>query len=170
MLKNSEKFITVGQVGAPCGVQGSMRIISFTEQATDIFEYRPWYLMKKNQWVPVEFENNTRQGKYFIAKLVGCENREQAQPWTNSLIAIKREQLPELPPGQYYWSDLAGLTVKTLDGALLGNIDKIVDTGANPVMVVIQDQRRCLVPYLPHVVHTVDISASLIVVDWNIDF
>lgn len=162
-------LILVGKIGAPHGIKGEVKITSFTEQAEDIFEYSPWYLKKKNQWFDVEIEIAACQGKYLVVKLAGCDDREAAQQWTNCDIAIKREQLPDLPEGQYYWRDLEGLQVKTIAGMVLGTVDEVMETGANPVLVVI-GEKRILIPYLPHVVNEVNLTASYVTVDWDPDF
>lgn len=164
----SERFIVVGKIGAPQGIRGEVKITSFTEQAEDIFDYSPWFARKKNQWIEVVTENTARQGKYLVVKLVGCDNRDAAQQWTNCDIAIKREQLPELSEGQYYWSDLEGLEVQSVAGAVFGKIDEVMETGANPVLVVAGEQ-RVLIPYLPHVVKEVNLAANKMIVDWDAD-
>lgn len=170
MSSKADRYISVGKIGAPFGLDGAVKIVSFTEQPEDIFDYHPWYVNKKGQWVEVELEGEAVQGKYLVAQLVGCEEKEEAQLWTNCEIAVKRSQLPELPPGKYYWSDLEGLTVKTVEGLTLGTIDEVMDTGANPVLVI-QGEKRHLVPYLPEqVVKEVNLASNYMIVDWDSDF
>ncbi len=168
MSINPERYIAVGKVGAPTGLSGAVKITSFTESPEDIFEYEPWYIRKNNEWLEVMLEEATLQGKYLIAKFAGCNDRDQAQQWTNSEISVKRSQLPTLPEGQYYWSDLEGLEVRAADGAVFGNIDEIMETGANPVIVIV-GEKRYLVPYLPHVVKEVDLNSNYMIVDWDMD-
>lgn len=170
MSSSADRYISVGKVGAPYGLDGAVKIVSFTEHPEDIFDYDPWYVNKQGEWIKVELEGDAVHGKYLVAQLVGCEEREDAQQWTNCEIAVKRSQLPELPAGKYYWSDLEGLTVKTVEGLTLGTIDEVMDTGANPVLVI-QGEQRHLVPYLPEqVVKEVNLASSYVIVDWDSDF
>lgn len=169
MAEGSERFIVVGKVGAPHGIKGEVKITSFTEKADDISEYLSWFLKKEGRWVETRVEKIVSQGKYLVAKLLHCNDRDNAQQWTNCEIAVKREQLPELPEGQYYWSDLEGLEVKTPLGLGLGKVKEIIETGANPVIVVVGEKRH-LVPYLPQVVNEVNLSAGYIIVDWDAGF
>ncbi len=170
MSLKGDRYISVGKIGAPFGLDGAVKIVSFTEQADDIFDFSPWYVNKKGQWVEVELEGEALHGKYLVAKFVGCEERDDAQQWTNCEIAVKRSQLPELPAGQYYWSDLEGLTVKTVAGLTLGIIDEVMETGANPVLII-QGEKRHLVPYLPEkVVKEVNLASNYVIVDWDSDF
>ena len=108
--------------------------------------------------------------KGIIARFEGCDDRDAALKMGKQDIAIRREQLPEPEKGEYYWIDLQGLEVKTLENVLLGTVDHIEATGANDVLVV-KGERERLIPYvLDHVVHEVNIEAGFIRVDWDPDF
>lgn len=169
MSSNADRYISVGRVGAPHGLEGAVKIVSFTEHPEDIFDYDPWYINKNDQWLEITLEGDAVHGKYLVAQLAGCETREDAQQWTNCEIAVKRSQLPELPNGQNYWSDLEGLTVKTLNGLLLGTVTEVMDTGANPVLII-QGEQRHLIPYvLDRVVKEVCQASNTILVDWDPD-
>jgi 16S rRNA processing protein RimM len=85
-------------------------------------------------------------------------------------IGIRRDQLPVAQPGEYYWSDLQGLNVVTVDGHPLGRVDHLMETGANDVLVV-QGERERLIPFvLDQVVVDVDLDKGEIRVDWDKDF
>ncbi len=167
---NYDRYISVGKVGAPFGLEGAVKIVSFTEHPEDIFDYHPWYINKKGNWVEVTLEGEALHGKYLVAKFINSGERDEAQQWTNCEIAVKRSQLPELAEGQYYWSDLEGLTVKTVAGLILGIVDEVMETGANPVLVV-QGEVRHLIPYLPEqVIKEVNLASNFLIVDWDQDF
>jgi len=83
---------------------------------------------------------------------------------------VSRSQLPPPKPGEYYWVDLEGLAVQTVEGVVLGTVSHLFDTGANPV-IVISGERERLVPFVTdQYVKSVDFDAGLIVVDWDPDF
>jgi len=46
------------------------------------------------------------------------------------LIAVPRAELPQQPEGEYYWSDLIGLSVENLAGETFGIVDSLLETGA----------------------------------------
>jgi sporulation protein YlmC with PRC-barrel domain len=71
---------------------------------------------------------------------------------------------------RYYWVDLEGLRVQTVDGIALGTVSHLLDTGANHVLVVQGDRER-LIPFAqPQYVTEVDFDTGRIVVDWDVDF
>ena len=84
-----------------------------------------------------------------------------------------------MPEGEFYWHQLEGLEVFTVDGECLGKVHHLLETGSNDVLVVHAtassiDQRERLIPYLPdlpdQVVKGVDLENSRIVVDWDPEF
>ena len=84
-------------------------------------------------------------------------------------ISISRDQLPETDEDEFYWADLIGLRVETIDGRLLGVVDHLMETGSNDVLVVAGDT-QCLVPFLwETVVKRISLSERLVVVDWDPD-
>lgn len=105
-----------------------------------------------------------------IARLAGCDNRDQAQVLMGREIGIRRDQLPATVPGEYYWRDLEGLKVTTLTGEPLGIVDHLLETGANDVLVVKAERER-LIPFVQgQVIVKVDLDAREIQVDWDKDF
>ena len=167
-------YITVGKIGAPYGVRGFVKVQSFTESIENLLEYDPWYLGNESgdnqHWTEIPVEEARVHGKGIIAKFEGCHDRDAAARLTGQDIAIRRDQLPESEEGEYYWVDLIGLEVKTLEGISLGTVDHLMETGANDVLVVKGDRER-LIPYVPgHIVHEVNIESGIIRVDWDADF
>ena len=85
-------------------------------------------------------------------------------------IGIRRDQLPAAAPGEYYWSDLQGLKVVTIEGELLGTVDHLIETGANDVLVV-KGERERLIPFvLDQVIVNVDLDKREMQVDWDKSF
>ena len=109
-----------------------------------------------------------------IALLEGVKDRDGAECLVNQQIAIYRDQFPELPEEEFYWSDLLGLAVQLEDGTNLGTIRSMLATGANDVMVVqgvLQGEHERLIPFVmgPYV-KKVDLDKGLVIVDWDPDF
>lgn len=170
MRIDQDKFILIGKVGAATGLLGELKIISFTESPEDIFEYDQWYIKKNNTWLAVTLDKSAKRGKYLVAKWLDCSDRNSAQQWTNCDIAIKRSQLPTLDQGQFYWVDLEEAIVKTMTGQELGRVKEVMETGANPVLIV-EGKERILIPYVKEkIVKEVNIELGEIIVDWDISF
>ena len=133
-----------------------------------ILSYQPWLLGDDKK--PVKIVDGRKQGKGLAALLPGFENREQAAALVGQQIFVERDQMPPTEKDEYYWSDLEGLEVQTTGGEKLGRVDRLMETGANDVLVVTGDRDR-LIPFIQgQYVKRVDLEAELIEVDWDPDF
>jgi 16S rRNA processing protein RimM len=163
-------MITVGKITGWYGIQGWVKVYSYTKPITNILTYSPWQLCQQGQWQTVMVAEGRAQGKGLVARLESCQDRDQAARFIGAEIAINREQLPPTSAGEYYWSDLIGLTVVNTEGITLGQIDHLLETGANDVLVVKGTQERLIPFLLERVILEIDLSKRLMRVDWEIDF
>ncbi len=165
-----DALVVVGQVTGLYGVLGWVRIYSHTQPRENVLHYGRWHLGGPGRWRPVKVEAARTQGKGLVAKFAGVDDRDAARAWIGREIAVPRDELPPLEEGEYYWSDLLGLQVLTVDGQVLGQVARLMETGANDVLVVQGDRER-LIPFLPdRVVRRVDLEAGVVEVDWDPDF
>ena len=67
--------------------------------------------------------------------------------------------LPKLENGVYYWDDLIGIEVVSINGVPLGRIESIFQTGSNDVYVIKQGDRELLLPALRSVIKSIDLGA-----------
>jgi 16S rRNA processing protein RimM len=176
----NEKLI-IGRISGVYGVKGWVKVYSDTDPREGITDYNPWYLQQgsgnNGEWRQVTVEAGRRQAKTVIAKLEGIDDRDAAMQLSGALIAIMPDQLNELAKGEYYWRDLIGLRVINREGVELGTVRRLLETGANDVLVVAggksasQGGRELLIPYTPgRAVVEVDLEQRLIRVDWDEDF
>jgi 16S rRNA processing protein RimM len=162
------KLVPLGHIAGVHGIQGWVKVHSLTEPREAIFEYQPWLLGEALEAVRVR--QGKKHGNRLIALLENADSREAAEALVNQSIAVYRDQFPELPQGEFYWTDLRGLAVRLEDGRELGTIDRMLATGANDVMVV-RGERERLIPFiLGEYVKRVDLDAGVVTVDWDPDF
>jgi len=105
-----------------------------------------------------------------VARLADCTDRDQAQLLMGCEIGIRRDQLPALAPGEYYWNDLIGLRVFNTEGDDFGTVQQLLETGANDVLVVQGEQERLIPFVMKQVIVEVDLDQGRIRVDWDKDF
>lgn len=171
MAGEQDDYLIVGRINGLYGVRGWVKVFSHTEPRDNILGYYTWYLRRGNEWQPIELAEGRLHGKGVVARLAGCDDRDVAAGFVGSDIAILREQLQQAAPGEYYWTDLIGLSVQTVDGVELGVVNHLLETGSNDVMVVLQGKRERLVPFIrEQVVCEIDLTGKKMVVDWDPDF
>ncbi len=163
-------WVVLGRVSGLFGLQGWVRIFSHTDPREGIVRYNPVFLLRQGEWQPFTIETGRAHGAGVVLKFVGCEDRDQAAALIQSDIAVPRTQLPPSKPGEYYWTDLEGLQVITLDGVVLGVVDHLFATGANDVLVV-KGERPRLLPFVKgQVVVDINLEQRQVRVDWDPDF
>ncbi len=166
-----EKLVLLGRIVGVHGVRGELKLESYTDPRMRIFRYQPWQLGTGSGVVQVAGCQGRAQGKGIVATLPGIDDRDAAAALVGSDIRVPRAALPPAAPGEYYWADLEGLEVVTIQGVPLGRVSHLVATGANDVLVVRDGVRERLVPFLPgQFVTEVDIQGGRVVVDWDPDF
>ncbi len=169
-MNDATDWLVIGRFGRPHGVKGMITIISFTEPRENILDYARWHVSQNNQWVPLNDLRTKVNNKSILAEIEGYHDRDQVAVLTNLEIAIQRDQLQTLKPDEYYWHELVGMQVVNHPGEILGEVTEVMATGSNDVLVV-QGERRHLVPYLPgDVVIQIDANQRVITVDWDSDF
>ena len=165
-----DRLIVVGRILGLYGVGGWVRVFSETDPREGIVGYTPWLLGRRGRWEAREVESGRRLGKGVVAKLVGCDDRDSAALLLGAEVAVRRGQLPSPAPDEYYWADLEGLEVRTVEGLSLGRIDRIFATASNDVLVVMGERER-LIPFIRgQVVRRVDLAAGVVEVDWDPGF
>lgn len=168
--------IIIGRVSTVYGIKGWIKIHSHTDPKENIFQYTPWYIRKEGQWQLVDVDDSKINGKHLVIHFSGCDDREMARQYAGCEIATLKERLPQLDEGEYYWRDLLGLNVLTVEGLHLGKVEKLLETGANDVFVVRAskesiDDRERLIPYLPEqVICSINLTDKQIIVDWDAEF
>ena len=165
---SADKQLALGYISAVHGIKGWVKVHSWTRPMEAILDYQPWLLGEDKK--PVKIIDGRKQGKGLAALLPGFEDREQAATLVGLQIFVRRDQLPATAADEYYWSDLEGLDVHTTKGEVLGRVERLMETGANDVLVI-RGEREHLVPFIQgQYVTRVDLEAGLIEVDWDPEF
>lgn len=171
-MNDTEEYLPVGKISGAFGVKGWVKVYSFTEPRENILSYSPLYISRRGEWLKVNLTGGQRQGRTIVMGLENVTDRDQAAALTGTEIAIRRDQLEPADENEFYWADLIGLQVINTENESLGEVDHLLETGANDVLVVVSDNEPgCLVPFvMEEVVHSVDLDNQVIRVDWQKDY
>jgi len=173
--------IVLGRITGVYGLKGWVKVFSYTDPMESIVDYNPWYIRPvsktKSPWTKVKLKAGKRHAKTVIAKLEHCNDCNQAQAYIGVEIAIEQSQFEQSKDdNEYYWRDLIGLRVINQQDIELGVVTKLLETGANDVLVVSSkngeaDNKEHLIPWtMQQAIVSVDIEQGVIEVDWDQDF
>lgn len=169
-------LVTVGRIGRLYGIKGWLKLISYTDPQDNILGFPNLFASMGGQWQGIEMDQSKVHGKGLIAHFAGYDDPDEARSLTGVELAVHVSDLPVLDEEDFYWHELVGMRVVTETGQFLGTVAKLLETGANDVLVIaategsIDDKER-LVPYLPErVVKLVSRAERRITVDWDPDY
>jgi 16S rRNA processing protein RimM len=176
--------MVVGRIRSPYGVQGWVWMDSFTNDPASVFEWTPWVLKRAPDRIsgrPAIERIETApevwklRDKGYVARLVGFPDRTSVESLVNCLIEVDKNHLPQLSNDEFYWRDLEGCRVITLNDVVLGVVKTVLPTGANDVLVVggdaeSIDRKERLIPFISQTVLEVNLAEGAIRVDWDPEF
>ena len=124
------------------------------------------YLQQAGEPLKLTVESARQHKGFILVKFVGYDNINDVQAFRDHELMVSGKDQQPLEDGQYYYHQIIGLSVKTVDGEELGTIKEILSPGANDVWVVQRDGKKdLLLPVIDDVVKDVDLDAGEVTVE-----
>ena len=169
-MSAERKWVILGRVSGVFGVKGWLKVRSYTEPHDNIVGFSAWTLRMNGVDRVFEVEDGHSHAGSVVAKLHGIDDRDRARELVGAEIVVVREQLPATAAGEFYWTDIEGLEVRTTTDIVLGKVDHLLATGGNDVLVLDSTPERLIPFVVGAVVKEVDVERGVIVVDWSPDY
>lgn len=159
------ELICVGSIAGAFGVKGELRVKSFCANPSDLAKYTPLLTEDGEKSYELSLIGEIKNG--FSARIVGIDTKEAADALRGVSLFARREDLPELPVDEYYYSDLIGFEVADTGGIFIGTVKTVVNHGADDLLEISIPgaSDTALVPFTKIFVPTVDMNAKKIVID-----
>jgi 16S rRNA processing protein RimM len=98
-------------------------------------------------------------------RVTGINTREMADELRGTDVHVDLENAAPLEEGEYYHFELLGLTAVDESGNVLGEVTDIIETGANDVYVIKDEEgKETLIPALEDVIPEINIPEGKMVV------
>lgn len=168
-MRKPVNFIAIGEIVAPHGLRGEVRVIPLTdspERFLGTAEVLLGTAQEEPARDPVPLEEAKLHGQFVLVKLAGVDSVEAAERLRGRFLYVPRAAALPLPEGRYYRFDLEGLAVVTEEGAPLGELVEVVENPANDLLVVRPPGGKgdIFLPALKSVVREVDLAGGRMVV------
>jgi 16S rRNA processing protein RimM len=152
--------LAIGKVLAPRGVHGELKVLP---ESPDPQRFRALHQVHLgDDRVPFEVTRaRLHQGIAFL-QLRGIETPEGVEPWRGAIVYVAVKDAVPLEADEYFYYQIVGLAVTTLEGESLGRVTEVLATGANDVYVVRSDAGEILLPAIKDVIVRVDLSAGML--------
>jgi 16S rRNA processing protein RimM len=162
----ADHLVAVGRVAAPHGARGRLKVVPYgetleaLEAGEDVAIRLPDGSVRRLTTVEVR---GHRRSLLFLSREV--KTLEEARLLVGAEICVPESRLPAPAEDEFYWHQLVGLEVMTIDGRKLGTLQHIIETGSNDVYVVQHGREEVLVPALADVIREVNLERRFMVVD-----
>jgi 16S rRNA processing protein RimM len=155
------EYITIGQILAPWGIKGQLRVEVITDFPHHLAPPSVVYVNRQ----PMTITGTSWHKGKAIIKLEGINSVADAERLRGKTLEIHHNQLESLPEGQYYHFQLIGLEVWTIKGELLGKVEQILNAPSNDNYVVSGEKGEILIPAIEDVVKLVDLERGRITIE-----
>lgn len=181
--------VEVGRVLGAWGIKGGIKVKAFAADPQALFSSKRWYLQPPELLRPalpsaaasalptlpplLHVVQAREQGDAVVATVQEITERDAAEALKGARIFVPRTSFPTPEEGEFYWVDLIGLAVATRDGAALGVVVGLIETGPHCVLRIQPGDvaaPECLIPFVEAYVTGVDLPGRRITVDWEADY
>ncbi len=164
-----EKWFNVGKIVNTHGIRGEVKVLSMTDFAEERFRKGTvlHLFMDGDGIKPLTVSGHRVHKNFDLLTFEGFHSINDVEGWKGSLLKVSEDQLLELEENEYYFHEIIGCTIFTLeDEEEIGVVKEVISTGANDVWVVKgsggKDQ---MIPYIDDVVKEIDIETKKIWID-----
>lgn len=154
-----EGYLDIGKIINTHGVKGEVKVIPFTDDPERYRKLEQVYLdrpsgLETYHIFGVKFFKNT-----VIIKFKEINDMETAEALKETVIKIERKDAVKLPKNSYFVCDILGCEVIDENGRSLGILKDVLQTGANDVYVVRnENNREILIPAIKSVVERISLE------------
>ncbi|MEO7762191.1 MAG: ribosome maturation factor RimM [Casimicrobiaceae bacterium] len=168
--------VVLGQVLGAFGIRGWIRVKNLAQDPESLMQQPVWRLSQRGVTRDVQIEEVKAHSGAILARLAGIDDRGAAEAMRGAEVTVARDLLPVAGPGEYYWTDLIGLSVRNVEHVELGRVAGLIEAPAHDVLRVASDEgesgqsREQLIPFVEPIVRAVDVAGGSITVDWQKDY
>lgn len=179
--------IEVGRIVDAWGVKGWVKVQPYSADPQALFSSKRWFLQPPEDkfakprppgasaWPNLLRVSQAKDhGDVVVAQVHDVVDRNSAEALRGGRIFVSRASFPTADANEFYWVDLVGLEVFNREGASLGVVVDLLDTGAHSVLRIETKTEakpiERLIPFVDAYVDSVDLPGKRITVDWSADW
>jgi 16S rRNA processing protein RimM len=160
--------ITIGRVVKASGIRGEVKVKPLTDFPERYRTLQKIFLVgegKPSISGTVDVKSARKQGKHWIVKLAGVDDRSAAEVLVGADLEVDASEAAPLPHGKMYVFDIMGLDVVTAQGRQVGRVKEVLRLPSHDVYVVEDPQgRETMVPAVDAIVTQIDLAGKRMVI------
>ena len=157
-----EDMLQVGIITSTHGVRGEVKVYPTTDDPRRFRRLKEVVLDTGREKLNLEIEGVKFFKQFVILKFKGLDNINDIEKYRQKSLYVTRKNAVRLQRDEYFIADLIGLKVQDEDGAELGTVKDVIETGANDVYEVeMADGRSLLLPAIKQCILNVDVENGM---------
>ncbi len=143
---HSDKPVTLAAVIGAHGVTGEVRLKLFGDGVDSLSKVKSFTASGSGATLTLKKVRSDNKGGA-IARFAEITDRTAAEKLRSTLLEATRAVLPQLDEGEFYFSDLIGLSVVTDGGEVIGHVHTVENFGATDIVEIEKpDGKKFMVP------------------------
>lgn len=157
--------LQVGVITQTHGIRGEVKVFPTTDDAGRFKKLKEVIVETEKERLTMEIEGVKFFKQYAILKFKGFDSINDMEKYKGTKLLVPREKAVRLKKDEYFVADLIGMQVVTEDGAPLGNLKNVLETGANDVYVVeMEEGKEALLPAIKECILKIDMEKAVMTV------
>lgn len=154
--------IKIGIIVNTHGLKGELKIKSFSDFNEIRFQKKNHLFIEyRGEMIEVEVATYREHKGMVLITLKGLDDINLVEKYRECNIFINKDDIHDLEEDEVYFFDLMGCEVYLEDGELLGNVEDVLETGANAVLRV---NKKILIPYVDAFIKDANIKEKKIII------
>ena len=154
-----EELFRVGVISNTHGIRGEVKVYPTTDNVRRFDDLKEVILDTGKEQLILHVTSVKYFKNMVILKFKEFDNINDIIPYKGMDLLVTRENAIPLEEGEYYIADIIGSKVITDEDKILGTLTDVLQTGANDVYVVKDEQgKQILLPAIKQVIKNVDIK------------
>ncbi|TWP35568.1 ribosome maturation factor RimM [Leekyejoonella antrihumi] len=156
--------VVVARIGKPLGLKGEVTVRVHTDLPQERFAVGAVLATDPADRGPLTIRGARMQGMIQVLAFDEAHDREGAEALRGTTLLAPADAVEE--DDAWYESDLLGLTVVTVDGAIVGQVSGLQDRPAQDLLeVTLVGGGTAYVPFVEQIVPEVDVAGGRVVID-----
>ena len=161
-------WVEIGSILGPHGINGQVKIKSFTEVPEGMFLYQNLFI--GNEQKPIKIKLVRKIKHNLICTVENIKTRNEAETIRNLILYVKRDEFPLLSDNEFYQRDLLNFEVFNLKRESFGFIISFNDFGGGQLVEVENLNKRFYLPIGETFLKNINYQDREVILDIDIAF
>ena len=168
-MKEKDKWMSVGEIVAPQGLKGDIRIKPSSEFPERFTKPGKRWIQKANE-LPTEIKlikGTLIPGKsIYVISIEGVSSRSSAEKIIGWNLVIPANSRPNLNDDEYHYFDLIGLEARRgPKKTLIGYVTDLIKGGNDLLEIELVGGKKVLVPFVKEIVPEIEIKKKWLLIN-----